>query len=40
VRAKADYVRARGFGGIMFWELGGDDGTLLDTIDQVIRRGR
>jgi hexosaminidase len=40
VRAKADYVRARGFGGIMFWELGGDDGTLLSTIDQVLRRSR
>ncbi|MGH7447984.1 MAG: glycosyl hydrolase family 18 protein, partial [Longimicrobiales bacterium] len=38
VRAKADYVRARGFGGIMFWELGGDDGTLLGTIDEVLRR--
>ena len=35
VRAKADYVRARGFGGIMFWELGGDDGTLLRVIDSV-----
>ncbi|HSK19283.1 MAG TPA: family 20 glycosylhydrolase [Longimicrobiales bacterium] len=35
VRAKADYVRAHGFGGIMFWELGGDDGTLLRVIDSV-----
>ncbi|HEX6132429.1 MAG TPA: family 20 glycosylhydrolase [Longimicrobiales bacterium] len=38
VRAKADYVRARGFGGIMFWELGGDDGTLLRTIHETIMR--
>src|SRR5690606_14015323 len=37
VRAKADYVRARGLGGIMFWELGGDDGTLLRTIHETLR---
>jgi chitinase len=29
---KADYVRARGLGGIMIWEIGGDDGTLLGAI--------
>jgi chitinase len=34
VRLKAEYVRARGLGGVMFWELGGDDGTLLRAIQQ------
>lgn len=31
IHAKAAYVRLRGLGGVMFWELGGDDddGTLL-----------
>jgi chitinase len=30
---KADYVRQRGLGGVMAWELGGDDdGTLVRTI--------
>jgi chitinase len=39
VRAKADYVRARGLGGIMFWEIGGDDGwVLLREIDSAIRQ--
>ena len=29
---KADLVRERGLGGIMIWELSGDDGTLLPAI--------
>ena len=29
---KVAYVRARGLGGVMAWELGGDDGTLVRTI--------
>jgi chitinase len=36
VRRKAEYVRERGLGGIMFWELGGDDGSLLQAIHQGI----
>jgi chitinase len=35
---KADLVRARGLGGIMIWELSGDDGTLLSTIHRRLRR--
>lgn len=36
IRAKAAYARMRGLGGVMFWELGGDDeaGTLLDAAHQ------
>ncbi|MGH7443954.1 MAG: glycosyl hydrolase family 18 protein, partial [Longimicrobiales bacterium] len=34
VRVKAHYVRAHGFGGLMFWELGSDDGTLLQVIHE------
>src|SRR5204863_519364 len=30
VERKAEYVRRRGLGGVMFWELGGDDGRLVD----------
>jgi chitinase len=38
---KADYVRARGLGGIMAWELGGDDdGTLVRTIHARLNVGR
>jgi GH18 family chitinase len=29
---KVAYVRERGLGGVMAWELGGDDGTLIRTI--------
>jgi chitinase len=37
---KADYVRARGLGGIMAWELGGDDdGTLVRTIHARLNAG-
>jgi chitinase len=32
VALKADYVISHGLGGIMFWELSGDDGSLLDAI--------
>jgi len=32
VELKARYVRERGLGGVMFWELSGDDGTLLRAI--------
>jgi chitinase len=32
IAAKAEYVRREGYGGIMFWELGGDDGSLLRAI--------
>ena len=35
---KAEYVRTRGLGGIMIWEIGGDDGTLLDTIRRRLLR--
>jgi chitinase len=38
VAAKADYVRTRGLGGIIVWELGGDDGTLLPVINERLRR--
>jgi chitinase len=38
---KADYVRARGLGGVMVWELGGDDdGTLVRTIHARLNAGR
>ena len=30
--AKVQYVRRNSLGGIMIWELSGDDGTLLRTI--------
>jgi chitinase len=37
---KADYVRGRGLGGIMAWELGGDDdGTLVRTIRARLNAG-
>jgi len=32
VRAKVDYVRGQGLGGIVIWELGGDDGRLMRAI--------
>jgi chitinase len=35
---KADLVRDRGLGGIMIWELSGDDGTLLPTIHRRLKR--
>jgi chitinase len=30
--AKADYILAKGLGGAMFWELSGDDGTLVNAL--------
>ena len=39
IGAKADYVRAKGLGGMMFWELSQDrDGELLDVIVNALRR--
>ena len=32
ILAKVQYVRRNALGGIMIWELSGDDGTLLRTI--------
>jgi len=32
VRAKVEYVRAQGLGGVVIWELGGDDGRLMGAI--------
>lgn len=37
---KAEYVRAQGLGGIMIWEIGGDDGTLLGVIGARLTAGR
>jgi chitinase len=37
IELKAQYVRKRGLAGIMIWELGGDDGTLLAAIDRGLR---
>jgi chitinase len=35
VREKAVYARTHGLGGVMAWELGGDDGTLVRTVYDV-----
>ena len=32
VRDKMDYVRGHGFGGVVIWELGGDDGQLMRAV--------
>ena len=39
LREKAGYVRAQGLGGLMFWELSGDDdaGSLLTAISEGLR---
>jgi chitinase len=37
VAEKAAYVRAHGLGGVMAWEIGGDDGTLLRTMYEGLR---
>lgn len=37
VAAKAAYVRERGLGGVIIWELGGDDGTLMRAIAGSLR---
>ena len=38
IALKADYVRERGLAGVMIWEIGGDDGTLLGVIGERLRR--
>ena len=40
VELKARFARDRALGGIMFWELGGDDGTLLRAIHRGLAPGR
>ncbi|WP_426744854.1 glycosyl hydrolase family 18 protein [Myxococcus faecalis] len=37
LNAKSDYILNKNLGGAMFWELSGDDGTLLDTLYQRLR---
>jgi len=32
VRAKVDYTREQGYGGVIIWELGADDGRLMQAI--------
>ncbi|MBJ6765795.1 glycosyl hydrolase [Myxococcaceae bacterium JPH2] len=34
LNAKADYILGKGLGGAMFWELSGDDGSLVDVLYQ------
>ena len=34
LKIKTDYVKNEGLGGIMFWQFGGDNGTLLNTIHE------
>jgi len=40
VAEKVAYVRSHRLGGVMAWELGGDDGTLVRTIHQGLRAVR
>jgi chitinase len=40
VAEKAAYARANGLGGVMAWEIGGDDGTLVRAIYQALTRQR
>jgi chitinase len=37
IELKAQYVREHGLAGVMIWELGGDDGSLLAAIDRGLR---
>jgi chitinase len=37
IEMKAAYARQRGLGGVMFWELSGDDGSLLAAIHKGLR---
>jgi chitinase len=37
VGEKTAYVRTRGLGGVMAWEIGGDDGTLIRTMYEGLR---
>jgi chitinase len=41
MKHKAHYVRKKGLGGIMFWELSGDtpDGELIDAISDGLSHG-
>jgi chitinase len=41
MKHKAHYVRRKGLGGIMFWELSGDtpDGELIDAISDGLSHG-
>jgi GH18 family chitinase len=34
VRAKMDYTRSHGLGGVIIWELGADDGRLMRAISE------
>jgi GH18 family chitinase len=34
---KADFARERGLGGVMIWELGGDDGRMVRLLDERLR---
>lgn len=39
LQAKADWLRAQGLGGVMFWELGGDDGNeLVDALWRALQK--
>ena len=38
ILAKVQYVRRNALGGIMIWEISGDDGTLLRTIDSSLKK--
>ena len=38
IARKADYVRERGLGGLMIWELGGDDGRFVQLIARRLLR--
>ena len=40
IALKADYVRDRRLGGVMIWEIGGDDGTLFTVIRHRLQRPR
>jgi chitinase len=40
VAEKVAYVRSHGLGGVMAWEIGGDDGTLVRTIHQGLTSSR
>jgi GH18 family chitinase len=40
VGEKSAYVRSHGLGGVMAWEIGGDDGTLLRAINDALAGSR
>ena len=37
IAQKAAYVKSRGLGGLMAWELDGDDGSLTAAVDSGLR---